>query len=86
MEIIPLFRKWVGNGGVSNHFPLFLGLVGKSWKRKRSLEFKASWIKEEEFIQMVRDTRRDVEIHEWGYAVRCFEENMNTIKQKKWNG
>jgi len=40
-----LFYQWIGLGGVSDHFPIFLEFRNDSWKPKALFKFNSSFSK-----------------------------------------
>eukprot|EP00253_Pinus_taeda_P008065 PITA_08065 len=55
---IPLFRQWVGEGGNSDHFPIFLEFSKTPPKPASPFKFNATWLQEESFLQLFRNTWR----------------------------
>eukprot|EP00253_Pinus_taeda_P025127 PITA_25127 len=55
---IPLFRQWVGEGGNSNHFPIFLEFSKTPPKPASPFKFNDTWLQEESFLQLFRNTWR----------------------------
>jgi hypothetical protein len=49
------FRQWVGSGGESDHHPIFLEVAGNTRKPTSPFKFYSSWLKEEEFINLVKE-------------------------------
>jgi hypothetical protein len=52
------FCQWVGNGGESNHFPIFLEVVGGPQKPPNPFKFNSEWLKHEGFIKLVKEKWR----------------------------
>jgi hypothetical protein len=50
-----LFRQWVGSGGESDHYPIFLEIEGASRKPTSPFKFNFAWLKEEIFIKLVKE-------------------------------
>jgi hypothetical protein len=48
-----LLRKWVGEGGVSDHFPIFLELRLGPPKPLGPLKFNKTWLRDDSFINLV---------------------------------
>jgi hypothetical protein len=51
----------VGNGGESNRSPIFLELVGGVSKPTNPFKFNYVWLKDEGFINLVKDLLHPVE-------------------------
>lgn len=55
MDKIPLFRQWIGVGGVFDHHSIFLELQGDQRKSGSTFKYNSSWIKDESFRKLVAD-------------------------------
>jgi len=51
----PHIRQWVGTGGISDHWPIFLELSDTNQRIKSPFKFNASWLKDPSYIQLVSD-------------------------------
>jgi hypothetical protein len=50
-----LFRQWVGSGGESDHYPIFMEIAGATRKPASPFKFNSGWLKEESFIKLVKE-------------------------------
>eukprot|EP00253_Pinus_taeda_P016222 PITA_16222 len=55
---IPMFRQWVGEGGNSDHFPIIMEFQKPPLKPTAPFKFNASWLQEESYNILFRDTWR----------------------------
>eukprot|EP00253_Pinus_taeda_P029650 PITA_29650 len=53
---IPMFRQWIEEGGLSDHFPIFLELSSPPPKSPAPFKFNSSWIQEESFINLFKQS------------------------------
>jgi hypothetical protein len=69
-----IFRQWVGSRGESNHHPIFLEVVGGSRKSMSPFKFNSAWLKEEEFLNLVKELWNPIIQEEW--AMVQFSQNL----------
>jgi hypothetical protein len=50
-----LIKQWIGSGGESDHFPIFLEVRKGNLKPTSPFKFNNTWIKDESFINLVKD-------------------------------
>jgi hypothetical protein len=50
-----IFKQWVGLRGESNHHPIFLEVAGDSRKPASPFKFNSAWLKEEEFLNLLKE-------------------------------
>jgi hypothetical protein len=74
-----LLRQWVGTGGESDHYPIFLEVAGNTRKPTSPFKFNSSWLKEEEFINLVKELW--IPLNQDERAVVQFANNLKTLKQ-----
>jgi hypothetical protein len=74
-----LFRQWVGSGGESDHHPIFLEVAGRSKKPAIPFKFNSSWLKEEEFLALVKEIWTP--ITPGRLAVVQFARNLKNLKK-----
>lgn len=93
LTLHPRIRQWVGSGGISDHWPIFLELSDNIPKIKSPFKFNASWLKDPSYLQLVSEYWRtnpilDVEDHTAGF-IRKFSElkriSRNWAHQKRLN-
>eukprot|EP00253_Pinus_taeda_P019083 PITA_19083 len=78
---IPLFRKWVGEGGNSDHFPILLEFNKPPSKPASPFKFNASWLQEESYNILFRNSWR----HPGGLQIENkgahFWDNLKRLKK-----
>ena len=78
---IPMFRQWVGEGGNSDHFPIFLELSNLPRKPAAPFKFNATWLQEESYENLFKETW----IHPDGRSQEgkgfLFMENLKKLKK-----
>eukprot|EP00253_Pinus_taeda_P019311 PITA_19311 len=78
---IPMFRQWVGEGGNSDHFPILMELSKPPIKPAAPFKFNASWLQEESFIKLFRDTWRHLGRSSMEKKGALFMENLKKLKK-----
>jgi hypothetical protein len=74
-------RKWVGSGGESDHFPIFLELT-KGMKNPASpFKFNVEWLKEESFTELVKEHWIPFDPNSGTPTVVHFVSNLKKVKQ-----
>lgn len=76
MAQIPFFRQWIGTGGDSDHFPVFLELKGASRKYGSPFKFNSSWLKDLTFKRLVKDISRPHVRNQGSSITQSFMENL----------
>ena len=74
-----LFRQWVGYGGESDHHLIFLEVEGRSKKPTSPFKFISAWLKEEEFLDLVKEIWTP--LHQGDQDVVQFARNLKRIKK-----
>lgn len=76
-----MFRQWVGEGGNSDHFPIFLELSKLPRKPAAPFKFNATWLQEESYEKLFKETW----IHPDGRSQEgkgfLFMENLKKLKK-----
>jgi hypothetical protein len=72
-----LFRQWVGSGGESDHYPIFLEVAGNTRKPTSPFKFNSAWLKEEEFINLVKEiwiplTKKNGQLTQFAQNLKIF--------------
>eukprot|EP00253_Pinus_taeda_P010693 PITA_10693 len=78
---IPMFKQWVGEGGSSDHFPIYMELSKPPRKPAAPFKFNASWLQEDSFNNLFRETWRHPgrsSSEERGFL---FMENLKRLKK-----
>eukprot|EP00253_Pinus_taeda_P030442 PITA_30442 len=78
---IPLFRQWVGEGGNSDHFPIFLEFSKTPPKPASPFKFNATWLQEDSFLQLFRNTWRHPGSSPPENKGAHFMKNLNRLKR-----
>eukprot|EP00253_Pinus_taeda_P006943 PITA_06943 len=78
---IPMFRKWVGEGGNSDHFPIFLELAKPPLKPAAPFKFNAYLLQEDSYDKLFRETWRSP--GRSSLEDRCFLFMENLKRHKK---
>jgi hypothetical protein len=76
LETTLLFRQWIGSGGESDHHLIFLEVVGSTKKPTSPFKFNSTWLKEEEFISLVKRHWIPIDQNDWD--VVQFSKNIKT--------
>lgn len=50
------FCQWVGSGGISNHFPIFLEIMDSNHKPYSPFKFNATWLAKVEYHNLVMES------------------------------
>lgn len=50
---LPLYRQWVGTGGLSDHLPIFLQVSGPTKKPRSTFKFFSGHLQDPDFINLV---------------------------------
>eukprot|EP00253_Pinus_taeda_P026585 PITA_26585 len=50
-----LYKQWVGSGGISDHYPIYLELSGPNKKPKAPFKFNHGWLQDPSYIKLVKD-------------------------------
>eukprot|EP00253_Pinus_taeda_P002170 PITA_02170 len=78
---IPLLRQWVGDGGNSDHFPIFLEFSKPPAKPATPFKFNASWLQEESYQQLFKNTWRHLDSNSQVSKGGHFMENLKRLKR-----
>eukprot|EP00253_Pinus_taeda_P019430 PITA_19430 len=78
---IPMFRQWIEEGGLSNHFPIFLEISSPPPKPPAPFKFNSSWIQEESFINLFKKSWKHPEANAPEDKGFLFMENLKRLKK-----
>lgn len=53
LRTLPLYRQWVGTGGLSDHLPIYLQISGPSKKPPAPFKFFSGFLKDPKYINLV---------------------------------
>jgi hypothetical protein len=73
-----LLRQWVGSGGESDHDPIFMEVAVNTRKPTSPFKFNSAWMKEEEFINLVKETW--IPLNQDERETVQFARNLKTLK------
>jgi len=79
-------RQWVGSGGASDHFPIFLEIRKGPINPPSPLKFNKLWLQEESFKNLFLENWRGYNENNVRSAAFQFAENINRLKGaiKEW--
>jgi len=82
-----LIRQWIGSGGHSDHFPIFLELRKGPPTPASPLKFNKTWLKDESFIKLIKDNWVPFDLRAPSSAAFQFSENIKKLKSliKDWS-
>eukprot|EP00253_Pinus_taeda_P005167 PITA_05167 len=78
---IPIFRQWVGEGGNSDHFPIFLEISKHPRKLAAPFKFNASCLQEESYDKLFGETWNHLDGSSQEGKGFQFMENLKKIKK-----
>ena len=81
METRFRFQKWVGQGGDSDHYPVFLKISNGNNKPSCLFKFNANWLNDESFVSLLKERRN---VYEKGFQVSPFENFVGNLKNIKY--
>jgi hypothetical protein len=73
------FQTMGGIGGESDHHPIFLEVAGDSRKPSSPFKFNSAWLKEEEFLNLVKELWNPIIQEE--RAMVQFSQNLKNLKK-----
>ena len=76
-----IFRQWVGSGGISDHSPILLELVGLFKKPPAPFKFNNGWLKDADYHELVVDHWSYPPVEEGYSHAQAFIDNMKNIKK-----
>jgi len=80
-------RQWIGSGGQSDHFPIFMELRKGPALPASPLKFNKTWLKDESFIKLIKENWVPFDMHAPLSAAFQFSENIKKLKSiiKEWS-
>lgn len=82
LDKINLIRQWVGSGGISDHYPIFLDIIGLSPKPHAPFKFNLTRLGDEGYHKMVKQEWRIWSRSKHVSAVEKFMQNLHHIKRR----
>jgi len=55
LQYLNRYRQWVGSGGISDHSPIYLEILGPHSKPKSPFKFNHVWLQDLGYIKLVTD-------------------------------
>jgi len=82
-----LVRQWIGSGGQSDHFPIFLEICKGPSTPASPLKFNKIWLKDESFIKLIKENWALYDSQAALTASFQFMENIKKLKNliKSWS-
>ena len=79
-------RKWVGKGGLSDHFPIFLEFKNGPVKPPSPLKFNKTWLKDESFMAFISNGWAPYDLGNRNSDAFQFAANFRNLKDgiKTW--
>ena len=74
------YRQWVGSGGISDHSPIYLEILGLDAKPKAPFKFNHVWLQDEGYIKLVKDYWTSHPISGHRSAVEGLCHNLSQLK------
>lgn len=74
------FKQWVGAGGLSDHSPILLEILGPQVKPKAPFKFNHTWLQDQDFHKLVSDFWRTHPIDREASIARGFCKNLSDLK------
>eukprot|EP00253_Pinus_taeda_P005582 PITA_05582 len=79
---IHLYKQWVGSGGISDHYPIYLELSGPSKKPKAPFKFNHGWLQDPSYIKLVKDYWTQNPIDRADTLAKGFCMNLSQLKHR----
>jgi len=74
-------RQWVGSGGISDHFPIYMEIYGGHGKPKGPFKFFSTWLKDASYIHMVTYFWKRNPPDARGNIAKGFSHNLTELKR-----
>eukprot|EP00253_Pinus_taeda_P035172 PITA_35172 len=75
-----LYKQWVGSGGISDHYPIYLELSGPNKKPKAPFKFNHGWLHDPSYIKLVKDYWTQNPIDWADSLAKGFCKNLSQLK------
>jgi hypothetical protein len=75
-------KQWVGSGGDSDHHPIFLKVVPQPKKPTSPFKFNSSWLKDDEFIALVKEVWTPIDSSIGMQATIQMTTNLKRLKKE----
>ena len=74
------YRQWASSGGISDHAPIYLEILGPKAKPKSPYKFNHVWLQEPRYIKMVTDYWKENIISSHRSLAEGFCHNLSQLK------
>eukprot|EP00253_Pinus_taeda_P004952 PITA_04952 len=74
------YKQWVGAGGLSDHSPILLEILGPQAKPKAPFKFNHTWLQDQDFHRLVSKYWKSHPISREATAARGFCKNLQELK------
>eukprot|EP00253_Pinus_taeda_P010718 PITA_10718 len=74
------YKKWVDTGGISDHSPIYLEILGPHHKPKAPFKFNHTWLQDPNFIKLVSDFWIANPINREESLAKGFYKNLTMLK------
>lgn len=81
LQRLSRYKKWVGSGGISNHSPIYLEILGPDAKPKAPFKFNHVWLQDEGYTCLVKDFWTSHPITNHRSTTEGFCHNLSQLKQ-----
>eukprot|EP00253_Pinus_taeda_P030057 PITA_30057 len=78
---IPMFRQWIEEGGLSDHFPVFLEFSIPPPKPPAPFKFNSSWLQDDSFNNLFKQTWKHPEANAHEDKGFLFMENLKRLRK-----
>jgi hypothetical protein len=75
-------KQWIGHGGISDHYPIFLEIRTGMDKPPSPFKFNRTWLSDETFLKLVKENCRIYDPESNKVAGLHFVKNLPIIKEK----
>eukprot|EP00253_Pinus_taeda_P033720 PITA_33720 len=80
LQLFHHYKQWVGSGGISDHSPIYLEILGPHPKPKAPYKFNHTWLQDRGFTNLVSDFWKAHPIDREAYLAKGFCKNLTLLK------
>ena len=86
IQQLHFYKQWVGTGGISDHYPIYLEILGPHKKPKAPFKFNHGWLQDPSYINMVKELWNTNLIDRSESLAKGFCSNLSQLKNLsiKW--
>jgi len=85
IQQLHFYKQWVGIGGVSDYYPIYLEILGPHKKPKAPFKFNYSWLQDPTYITMVKEFWTQNPIDRSETLEKGFCSNLSQLKHLSIN-